>query len=83
MLTCTRLIRFSDDEYVSAVTRTVDEARKPVEAGFECVAEAEGAKFFKRRGERLFEILKRHPNNNSIEDTPLIETQIGKTITQP
>jgi integrase len=45
----THLIRFSDEEYVSAIARTVDEARKLVEAGFEYVTEIDDAKIFKKR----------------------------------
>ncbi len=45
----THLIRFSDEEYVSAVARTVDEARSLVEAGFEYVTEMDGVKVFRKR----------------------------------
>lgn len=48
-LVYTHLIRFSDEEYVSAVARTVDEVRKLVEAGFEYVTEIDGAKIFRKR----------------------------------
>lgn len=43
------LIRFSDEEFVSAVARTVDEARKLVEAGFEYVTDIHGVKIFRKR----------------------------------
>jgi integrase len=45
----TPLVRFSDEEFVSAVARTVEEARKLVEAGFEYVTEVDGVKIFKKR----------------------------------
>jgi len=45
----THLIRFSDDECVSSVAKTVDETRELVEAGFEYVTDVEGAKIFRRR----------------------------------
>ena len=45
----THLIRFSDEEYVSAVAGTVDEVRKLVEAGFEYVTEIGDAKIFRKR----------------------------------
>ena len=45
----THLIRFSDEEYVSAVAKTVDEAKKLIEAGFEYVAEIEGVSLFRKR----------------------------------
>jgi integrase len=45
----THLIRFSDEEYVTAVSKTVDEARKLVEAGFEYVTEVEGVRLFRKR----------------------------------
>jgi hypothetical protein len=45
----THVIRFSGDEYVSAVAKTVDEARKLVEGGFEYVTEMDGLKLFRRR----------------------------------
>jgi predicted RNase H-like HicB family nuclease len=45
----THLIRFSDEEYVSAVASTIDEARRLVEAGFEYVTEIDEIKIFKKR----------------------------------
>ncbi len=45
----THLIRFADGEFVSAIAKTVDEARKLVEAGFEYVTEFEGIKIFRKR----------------------------------
>lgn len=45
----THLIRFSDEDYVSAAARTVDEAGKLVEAGFEYITEIEDAKIFRKR----------------------------------
>jgi len=44
-----QLIAFKDDDYTSAVARTVEEARRLVEAGFEYVTEMEGAKIFRKR----------------------------------
>ena len=44
-----QLIAFKDDDYTSAVARTVHDVRKLVEAGFEYVTEAEGAKVFRKR----------------------------------
>jgi len=44
-----QLINFEDDDYTSAVARTVEEVRQLVEAGFEYVAEVEGARVFRRR----------------------------------
>jgi len=37
------------DEYSSAVAKTLDEARKLVEAGFEYVTDVEGNKLFRKR----------------------------------
>lgn len=45
----THLVRFGDEEFVSAVAKNVDEARKLVEAAFEYVTEFEGIKIFKKR----------------------------------
>lgn len=45
----THLIRFSDEEYVSAVARTVEEARKLVEAGFEHVCNHDDVMLFRKR----------------------------------
>ena len=45
----THLIRFSDEEYTSAVARTVDDARKLIDARFEYVTEIDGVKIFRRR----------------------------------
>ncbi len=44
-----QLIAFKDDDYTSAVARTVEEVRQLVEAGFEYVTEMEGAKVFRKR----------------------------------
>jgi integrase len=38
-----------EDEYVSKVAKTVDEARALVEAGFEYVCDVEGYKLFRKR----------------------------------
>jgi len=45
----TQLIGFESDEYSSAVARSLDEARKLVEAGFEYVTDVEGNKLFRKR----------------------------------
>jgi integrase len=45
----THLIRFSDEEYVSAVAKTVDNARKLIEAGFEYVIQIDDSKIFRKR----------------------------------
>ena len=45
----THLIRFSDEEYTSAIAKTVDESRKLIEAGFEYVTEVDGVKLFRKR----------------------------------
>ncbi len=39
----------NEDEYISKVARTIDEARSLVEIGFEYVCEIAGAKLFKKR----------------------------------
>jgi len=44
-----QLINFEDDDYTSAVARTVEEVRNLVEAGFEYVTEVNGAKIFRKR----------------------------------
>lgn len=45
----TQLVNPSEDEYVSRVARTINEARELVEAGFEYVCDIEDAKLFKKR----------------------------------
>jgi hypothetical protein len=46
----TQLIKPSnDEEYISKVAKTIDEARMLVEAGFEYVCEIEKAKLFRKR----------------------------------
>jgi integrase len=44
-----QLIGFEEDDYTSAVAKTVQEVRELVEAGFEYVIEVEGAKVFRKR----------------------------------
>lgn len=39
----------NDEEYISKVAKTIDEARMLVEAGFEYVCEIEKAKLFRKR----------------------------------
>ena len=45
----THLVGYSDEEYVSAVAETVNDARKLVEAGFEYVTEMEEVALFRKR----------------------------------
>jgi integrase len=45
----THLLESKDDEYVSAIARTVEEARKLIESGFEYVCEIDGVKLFRKR----------------------------------
>lgn len=45
----THLIRFADEKYVSAVAKTVDDARKLVEAGFDYITDVDGVKLFRKR----------------------------------
>ncbi|MFQ6127240.1 MAG: hypothetical protein ACE5R6_21925 [Candidatus Heimdallarchaeota archaeon] len=45
----THLVNFQDDDYVSRVAWTLEEACKLVEAGFEYVIEVEGGKIFRKR----------------------------------
>jgi hypothetical protein len=46
----TQLIKIEDDdEYVSKVAKTIDEARKLVEAGFEYICAIEEARLFRKR----------------------------------
>ncbi|MGB9683200.1 MAG: site-specific integrase, partial [bacterium] len=46
----TQLVNFNeDDEYYSATARTVEEARKLIEEGFEYVCDMDGVKIFRKR----------------------------------
>lgn len=45
----TQLVNFNEDEWLSAVAKTVKEARELVEKGFEYVTEIEGVKLFRKR----------------------------------
>ncbi len=45
----THLVDFRDDEYVSKVATSPEEACKLVEAGFEFVCEVSGAHIFRKR----------------------------------
>lgn len=40
---------FSDEECTCAVVKTVDDARKLIEAGFDYVTEIDGVKLFRKR----------------------------------
>jgi len=42
-------VNFGEDEYVSKVTQSVDDASKLVEVGFEYICDFDGAKLFKKR----------------------------------
>ena len=44
-----QLIGFEEDDYTSAVARTLKETRQLIEAGFEYVTEMDGAKVFRKR----------------------------------
>jgi hypothetical protein len=43
------LVNFESDEWTSNVAKTVEEACKLVEAGFEYVTEIDGTKIFRKR----------------------------------
>jgi hypothetical protein len=45
----TQLVSFENDEYHSAVAKTVAEAQKLVEQGFEFVCQIDGATLFRKR----------------------------------
>ena len=47
-LICTQLVNCESDEFHSATTRTVEEAKTLVENGFEYVTEIGGLKLFRR-----------------------------------
>ena len=44
-----QLVSFEEDDYTSAVAVTVEEARRLMEAGFECVTEMNGTRIFRKR----------------------------------
>ncbi len=48
-LVYTHLVDFGSDEYACKVAKTIDEASKLVESGFEYVTEMEGLRLFKKR----------------------------------
>ena len=48
-LRCTQLVNFKDDEYHPATAKTIEEACKLIEAGFEYVCHHEGAILFRKR----------------------------------
>jgi integrase len=48
-LVYTQLISFDSDEYHSAIAKTIDEARKLLEEGFEYVCEKDGIMLFRKR----------------------------------
>jgi hypothetical protein len=45
----TQLVNFETDEYHSAVAKTVEEACKLIEEGFEYVCDMDGVKLFRKR----------------------------------
>ena len=45
----THLIHFKDDEFSAKVAKSVEEACKLIEAGFQYVTEMDGAKIFRKR----------------------------------
>ena len=45
----TQLVNFERDEYHSAVAKTVEEARKLIEAGFEYICHYKGVMIFRKR----------------------------------
>jgi hypothetical protein len=42
-----RMGEFKNEEYISATTSTIEDAKKLVEAGFEYVTEIDGVKLFR------------------------------------
>jgi len=44
-----QLVNFQDDDYISKVAHTVEEACNLVEAGFEYVCDVSAAKIFRKR----------------------------------
>jgi len=48
-LVYTHLVKFESDEYHSAVARTVEEACRLIEAGFEYVCDFDGVGLFRKR----------------------------------
>jgi len=48
-LVYTQLMDFQDDDYVSRVAHTIEEACQLIEAGFEYVCEMDNIKIFRRR----------------------------------
>ncbi|MEM2202694.1 MAG: site-specific integrase, partial [Candidatus Bathyarchaeia archaeon] len=48
-LVYTHLVNFNEEEYISRVAWTLEEAQKLVEAGFEYVCGIEGARLFRKR----------------------------------
>lgn len=45
----TQLVQFENDEFHSAVAKTIEEARQLVEGGFDYVTDIEGVKLFRKR----------------------------------
>ena len=45
----TQLVNFKDNEYVCKIAKTLEEATKLIEAGFEYVTDMNGYKLFRKR----------------------------------
>jgi len=45
----TQLVNFPSDEWTACVAKTLEEALRLVEAGFEYITEMDGAKMFRKR----------------------------------
>ena len=43
------MMRFKNEEYVSATASMIEDAKKSVEAGFEYVTEIDGVKLFRKQ----------------------------------
>jgi hypothetical protein len=48
-LVYTQMVEFKNEEYISATAKTIEDAQKLVEAGFEYVTEICGVKLFRKR----------------------------------
>jgi hypothetical protein len=48
-LVYTQMVEFKNEEYISATAKTMEDAQKLVEAGFEYVTEICGVKLFRKR----------------------------------
>jgi hypothetical protein len=48
-LVYTQMVEFKNEEYISATAKTIEDAQKLVEAGFEYVTGIDGVKLFRKR----------------------------------